>query len=194
MKTKRQIAKEETREMILEKTQEFILMNGIVNSSTMAISKYCGVGHGTLFMHFQNREGLISEVLKKELLEIAKKLYKIKESENSFQTLLPEYLNLLEDKEDFLVIINKEFSFLHPDVQREVITTEGIVKKLFYDLIQKGIDKNEFKKVNVKMAISSIFGTINYYLERKEYFVSEGSVIRKKKKDIENYFIEILKL
>lgn len=192
-KSKRQISKEATKELILEKTKELIVKKGLLKTTTKEISTYCKVAHGTIFSHFSNREKLISEIVKIELTGIAKKLYQIKDNPNSIEELLYDYLSLVEQNENFLTIINKEFSFLSENLQREIITTEGIVKKVFYNEIEKNINNSNLKSVNIQVAISFLFGTISYYLSRKEYFVLSGSVMKEKKEDIKNTFINFLK-
>ncbi len=192
-KNKRQISKEATKELILKKTKELIIKKGLLKTTTKEISTYCKVAHGTIFSHFKNREILISEIVKIELMGIAKKLYQIKDNPNSIEELLYDYLSLVEQNENFLTVINKEFSFLSKNLQREIITTEGIVKKVFYNEIEKHINSNNLKSVNIQVAISFLFGTINYYLSRKEYFVLSGSVMKDKKEDIKNTFINFLK-
>ncbi len=192
-KNKRQISKEATKELILEKTKDLIIDNGIVNTSTKVISDYCKVAHGTIFSQFGNRENLISTIIKKELTEIARQLYELKKGSHSLEGLLSEYLKLVEVNERFLVVINKEFSFLVESLQRDVITTESIVKNMFYNEIEAGIKSGRFKDSNIKVVISFLFGTINYYLSRREYFVSDTSIIKQKKQDIIKAFMNLIK-
>lgn len=180
----RNIAKENTRNLILEKTLQLIVSKGIINTSTKQIADECNLAHGTLFAHFNNRETLIGNVLKNELLRIAQKLYVIAEKKCSFEKLLDEYLNLVIEDEDLFVVINKEFPFLSDFLKNEIITTETIIKKFFYDVISNEIDDGLIKPVNISMLISSIFGTISLYLIRKEYFTNSGSVISLRKNEI----------
>ena len=190
MKNKRQLLKQITKDLILETTKQLIVENGVLKTTTKEISISCKVAHGTIFSHFENRDKLISVVVKNELMEIAKKLYKIKETDFTLEELLTHYLNFVEENEDFLVVVYKEFSFLNKNLQREIITTESIVKNIFYNKIEKNIRHKDLKP---QIILSTLFGTINYYLSRKEYFVSSGSVIAEKKNDIINTFINLIK-
>ena len=194
VKNVRQLSKEATRQLILEKTKELIIAGGVLKTSTKQIADSSRVAHGTIFSHFNNREQLISSVIKQELIRIAKELYQFEEqSHSSFEKLLREYLVLVSREEDLLVVLSKEFPFFSDDLKREIITTETIVKKLFYNKIREGIDKNIFKPVNIPVALSFLFGTLHFYLSRKEYFVSKDSVINEQKEEIMTIFINILK-
>jgi AcrR family transcriptional regulator len=190
IKNKRQISKEVTKEIILKGTKKLIIKNGILNTTTKEISAFCNVAHGTIFSHFSNREALISEVLKTELMGLAKVLHQLKDNTQSIAELLDEYLNLVERNELFLTVISKEFSFLSRNLQREIIITESIVKKMFYAEIEKLISS---KNMDIQVAVSFLFGTINYYLNRKEYIVLSGSVMKVRKIEIKNTFLDFLK-
>jgi AcrR family transcriptional regulator len=193
MKNIREISKENTRRLILDTTREIIVLQGIINTSTKQISDKCKIAHGTIFAHFKNREVLIGTVVKTELIRIAEKLYQLAEKNIPFGNLLEEYLNLVSEEEDLLVVINKEFAFFSEYLKNEIITTETIVKKFLYDALSKDIETGLMKPLNVSMLISCLFGTISHYLVRKEYFVSSGNVIMQKKQEIIQLFINLIK-
>jgi AcrR family transcriptional regulator len=184
MKNIREISKENTRNLILERTLQLIFIQGVINTSTKQIADACNLAHGTIFAHFKNREELIGSVIKSELIRIAEKLYQISEQKSPFDKLLDEYLKLIVEEEELFVVINKEFPFLSDYLKNEIISTETIVKKFFYNTILAGIDEGSIKKINISVLISCIFGIISHYLVRKEYFVSSGSVIMQKKNEI----------
>jgi AcrR family transcriptional regulator len=193
MKNLRKISKETTRNLILEKTKQLIISNGILKTSTKQIADLCKVAHGTIFSHFNSREVLIGTIIKEELIRIAQKLYQIAEINGKFVEMLEEYLNLVIEEEELLIVINKEFPFFSEYLKNEIITTETIVKKFFYNkLLEESLTVNR-EPLNISVVISILSGTISYYLTRKEYFVSSGSVINKKKEDIIKIFLNILK-
>lgn len=193
MKNTRQIAKESTRLLILEKTKELIISNGILNTSTKQISNHCKVAHGTLFSHFNNREELFGSVIKHELIRIAKRIKALEDTNPTFEILVNNYLLLVAEEESFLCVINKEFPFLSDLLQREIITTESIVKKLFYHKIEQNISSGEFKDVNITAVLSFFFGTIQYYLVRKELISDSGSVIKSKQSELTDILLTLLK-
>lgn len=193
MKNKRQISKETTRNLILEKTKELIVKNGIIATSTKSIADYCKIAHGTLFSHFNTRETLIAEVLKIEFLRVAKRLYEMKSANKSLEFILTNYFELLIEEEELFVVVNKEFPFISDSIKMEIITTESIVKKLILQKIEQGISDGIFKSIKPTMAISFLFATLNYYLCRKEFFVESGSVIKLKKDEIINTFLTFIK-
>jgi len=193
MKNLRTISKNSTRSRILESTLKIIITKGIVDTSTKSIADSCNVAHGTLFAHFENRENLIGQVLKNELLQIAKRIYQLDIPNASLEDILSEYLNLIIEKEGLYVIINKEFPFVGTDIKREIITTESNIKNLVLRKIKKGIRDKSYKAISPTMTVSFFFGTLNYYLSRKEYFVENGSVIEQKKDEIITTFLSLLK-
>lgn len=134
---------------------------------------------------------LICEVLKSELQRISKTLYELKSEEKNLAESLDSYLSLIAKEEDLYVVIAKEFSFLNSAIRNEIISTETIVRNIFYTKIEQGINQNKYKPVNPTVAISFLFATINYYLSRKEYYTNR--VIQAKKDKIIETFLTLLK-
>ena len=194
MKNKRQIEKDSTRSLIVEKTLELITKQGIVDTSTKQISEYCKLAHGTLFAHFGTRDKLIAEVVSSELKRIARQIHRLHDEGSSLEQILETYLSLIAGEEDLFVILVKEFSFFDISIRQEIIATETIIKKYVFEKIEEGIRDKIYKPLDITKVLSFLFGTINYYLQRKEFFVSSGSVIESRKEDIHSTFFSLIKL
>ncbi|RLC51390.1 MAG: TetR/AcrR family transcriptional regulator, partial [Candidatus Cloacimonadota bacterium] len=64
---KRQLQKQKTREHILKIAKQEFVEKGFLNTTTNQIALQAGIAHGTLFLHFKNKDNLIVEILDKEL-------------------------------------------------------------------------------------------------------------------------------
>jgi AcrR family transcriptional regulator len=193
MKNKRQLAKEETRNNILQQTKKLVETKGIYQLTTKEIADKCQIAHGTLFAHFPDKENLMITVLKTELMSIAKAINELNKGQVNFEGLLDGYLLLVSKHEDLLVVIAKEFPFLSNNLKREIITTESIVRKIFYEQLEQDIQKKILPPVPITKALVFLTGTINYYLSRRELFTSNSDLIKLKKEDIQHTFIHFLK-
>ena len=60
----------EKKERILETALEMFANNGYVNTSTSAIAKKAQVSEGLIFRHFENKEGLLDEIVNNGILEM----------------------------------------------------------------------------------------------------------------------------
>ena len=195
MKNKRQESKSQTLEKIIKSTKDLIIKHGIIQLKTLDVAMEAGVAHGTLFAHFANKELLVSEVCQIELRQIAIKLKEMAD-QTSFELkeLLENYLELVAENEDFYVVIAKEFPFLQEQIQHSIIGNETIVKNILYLKIENEIKKGYLMVEDITTLIAFFFASIQYYLSRKEYFVSNaGKLVEQKKDQIINTFLKLLK-
>lgn len=194
MKNKRELSKIETYNKIVKSAKIKISSNGILNLTTLEIAKHANVAHGTIFSHFPQKELLYIKVFSDESKRIAKNLYDLTcDSDIRLKQLLINYLNTLIEDEGLHENIAREFPFYKPEIQNEIICTESIVRNLIYEKIEKGIANKLYTEVNITMAISYLFGTINFYLSRKGIFAEgKSSVLEAKKKDIIDTFFNFI--
>lgn len=194
MENKRSISKENTFSKIIASTNSLILKDGVLKVTTLNISKHAHIAHGTVFAHFKTKEDLIIKVIKDKLLSIAKKLKDLAQSkQSSLVAVLENYFDLMINEERFFEILAIEFPFFPEVLKKEIISTEAIMKNIIYAMIERGIKINIYKKTDITMAISYFFGTLNYYLTRKDFFSeNKSSVLRMKKNSIINTFFQLL--
>ena len=196
MKNKRQISKKNTLQKIESTAKKVYIKKGVSNTSTMDIAREAKIAHGTIFAHFSTKNDLVIHVFKKELTYIAKQLKDYSyDSHIRCRELVHNYLNLIVENEDLFITIAKEFPFYPEEVKREIIATESIVRILIYNKIETGIKNGIFKDTDITTCLSFLFGTLNYYLSRKEMFAKDyESIIQKKKNSIIKTFFDLLTL
>lgn len=189
---KRQEAKYNTHKKIIKSAKEIFTQNGVLNSTTKEIAVDCGIAHGTLFMHFENKETLIAEIFTIELKRIGEEMYQISNKSSELETLIDLYFDFLEKDEDFLSVIYKEFPFYSKALQRKILSIEIIIRNFFYNSIESGIRKNKYKELKITTTLSFLFGTLNYYIRQKEIFIESGSVIKSKRESIKETFFNLI--
>lgn len=189
---KREKAKKETREKLLAAAKEEFVESGLLNISTVDIAKRAGVAHGTVFFHFESKENLLVEVLDRELLKITDNLYRLLHRSNNFEELLNTYLDFLEKEEDFFVIIAQETPFYSPQLRRTIMGREAAIRNYFYQALKKESGQETYNAADITTMMNFLFGTLNYYLSLRTSFVTEGSVIQKKRQSIVNIFMKLM--
>jgi AcrR family transcriptional regulator len=187
---KREESKIRTRTLILEKTKELIIKIGVLNLTTIAIAKECGIAHGSIFQHFGSREGLISIILEEEIKRIIVTMESSCSNIFDLKELLQSYLLVLLQEEEFLSRLYKELPFLSQEIQRSMISLEAILRNTFFMAIQRDANK-KFNDSELTIRLDAFFSTIIRYLSLKEIYVSNGELIKTKGDDIRKLF-EIL--
>ena len=181
---KRQLQKQKTRKHILKIAKQEFVKKGFLNTATCEISERSGIAHGTLFLHFKNKDALIVEILDKELEEINLTIRQMIAKAADLEQLLLQYLNLLQEGEELFAVLARELPFYNEELRRKILFRDSIIRGHFHKAMTLGIEQKKYRDIDATSAVMFLFGTINYYLSLKSIFVKEGSVIEKFKTSI----------
>ncbi len=181
---KRQLQKQKTRLHLLKIAKSEFVKKGFLNTTTSEIADAAGIAHGTLFLHFKNKDALIVEILDKELEEINQAIQQMIAEAVDLEQLLLQYLNLLQKEEELFAVLARELPFYNEELRRKILFRDSIIRSHFHRAIELGIKEKKYRDVDVTSAVMFLFGTINYYLSLKSIFIKEGSVIEKFKPSI----------
>lgn len=190
---KRELAKVQTKKQILIEAKRLFTAQGVMNTTTLEIAKACGKAHGTLFLHFENKDVLIEAIFEKEFIRIGEELNILSRKSAHLEELLDEYLMFLEKEEDFIAMVYTEFPLYPGTLRRKLLSFESMVRHFFYYSLKNEIQRGEIKKVEITPTLTFLFGTIHYYLVMRKIFVKEGSVIAARGKEIKETFLCFLK-
>ena len=189
---KRQAQKQFTHNKIINATRQIFIEKGIINTATSQIAEAAGIAHGTLFLHFPNKDSLVIELLDTELAKFSDNLKQLILETTDVRTILNQYLNLIQEEEGFFSSLARELPNYKNELRRKILFRESLVREHFHQAIEKGIEQNIYAEVDIPSALTFLFGTINYYLSLKTSFVQDGSVIEKFHDNIIAIFMKII--
>ncbi len=189
---KRQTQKHFTREKIIAAAKQIFIEKGIINTATSQIAEAAGIAHGTLFLHFPNKDSLVIELLDVELAKFSDNLKQLILETTDVKTILDQYLNLIQTEEGFFSSLARELPNYKDELRRKILFRESLIREHFHQVIKKGIEQNIYANINITSTLTFLFGTINYYLSLKTSFMQEGSVIDKFHDQIIEIFMKLL--
>ncbi|MDA3813095.1 MAG: TetR/AcrR family transcriptional regulator [Candidatus Cloacimonetes bacterium] len=190
---KRQAQKQITREKIITAAKQIFIEKGIINTATAQIAELAGIAHGTLFLHFPNKDALVIELLDVELIKFSDNIKQLILETSDIDKILDQYLNLIQAEEGFFSSLARELPNYKDELRRKILFRESLMREHFHQVIEKGIEQNIYTQIDIPSALTFLFGTINYYLSLKSSFVHQGSVIEKFHEQIIDIFMKILK-
>jgi len=157
---------------------------GIVNTRMSDIAETAGVSHGTVFLHFNTQEELISEVVEFYCGKMAQRTHELTDLGSSLRELLSAHLDGIMEFEPFytrLVIENR----LLPTVARDAwINLQSAIAFHFSQAVTREIKTC----VPCDVLFNMWMGLTHYYLANGDLFAPEGNVIRRYGTSlIENY-------
>lgn len=190
---KRQVQKQITREKIITAAKQIFIEKGIINTATAQIAELAGIAHGTLFLHFPNKDSLVIELLDVELIKFSDNIKQLILETSDIDKILDQYLNLIQAEEGFFSSLAREMPNYKDELRRKILFRESLLRDHFHQVIERGIEQKIYAPINIPAALTFLFGTINYYLSMRSSFVQQGSVIEKFHEQIIDILMKILR-
>lgn len=187
-KTNRQLQKEKTKESLLKTAYDVFSECGIMNTRMSDIAKKAGVSHGTVFVHFQTQEILVSEVIEEYGGKIALRTHELADTCRNTEEILSAHLAGIMEFEQFytrLVIENR----LLPPVAKDVwVSVQSAVSFHFSRVVERDMELGRIIGVPSYMLFNMWIGLVHHYLSNGDLFAPEGNVIKRYENTlIENY-------
>jgi AcrR family transcriptional regulator len=156
------VNKEEKRRNIALSCRELLLEHGIENLTISQIAKTAGVGKGTIYEYFNNKEEIVFEIMTVFIAEYEKNLLEIVAEEKSVKKKLFHFLYLgFEDEESArqLVLYREFLAISMTSGTDEMIDFNKECRKKFADILgqilKDGIEKGELPP-EIEMLTSAI--------------------------------------
>jgi len=143
------VNKEEKRRAIALSCRELLLEHGIKNISISKIAATAGVGKGTIYEYFSNKEDIVFEIISVFVAEHEKKLYALIDEKISTKEKIHRALSMLYSSEDYKqqLTIYREFlaiSLTSDDDDMVAFSTAcrarfmTVIDKIMDEAIEKG--------------------------------------------------------
>ncbi len=189
----RQEEKEKTRKKILHYALTEFKKFGYRGANTARIAKKAGVAHGTVFLHFKNKDNLLFEIIEDRLYEVSNRLYAAVRDSQNIESLCRIHLQYVNEELAFESMLARELPFLPMKLKRQVFTIRCGIIHYFYELLINEIEKGTIEKINPTTALNFWFGTINFFLANQDMFAPKGKIIEEKGEELIQFFMNMLR-
>jgi len=152
------VDKEQKRKDIALSCKDLFISKGINNLTISQIAKKAGVGKGTIYDYFKNKEDIVFEIINILMADMnaikEQRINEAKTSKAKIKIFFDFFYN--PDKADLREIF-KEFvsiSLTHPseDIQEFLQTTHAHYYTWFCEILQEGIDRGEIQPLAIHLA------------------------------------------
>jgi len=190
------INKEEKRKEIALSCKNILLEKGIKNITIAELAKAAGIGKGTVYEYFENKEDIVFEIVNVFIEEYNKNLLeKIKKSKTTLDKLLL-FCEFFYKENDFLEHYKEFLAISLTSASDQMLEFKTKTKKFYYEILEnilkEGIEKKELikdavklKKIIYNMAIGLFIETqtTNLVKDKKREFEKELKIIYQLIKD-----------
>lgn len=151
---------------ILQKSLDVFIEEGYEDATFQKIADRCGITRTTLYIYFKNKHEIFLGSIKELLSEVETNLKEIMaDSSLSSETALRKVLSSLTDacesnKKLFSVLLNYLMQLKKSGVDTSERVRRRVIRlrHLLSTIVIKGIQKGEFKEVNVKDVNETLYG------------------------------------
>lgn len=169
------------KEAVLKAAVKIFSEKGYSAATTSEIAKEAGVAEGTIFRYFKTKKDILTGVLI-EVIQVfgeemitEKLLRLIKENKDKSQRevlklIIKDRLELINEHREEIFIILSEAKY-HQDIRDAFI--KNIIQRainMSEQYVNTGIQKGDFRKVNVPVVVRSLMGIVAAYVFQEEMF------------------------
>ena len=172
--------KQKTRELILEKTALLLHNKGFLNVSSKEIARECNLSQGSIFLHFQTKENLLSTILLDNIFKFEIDLKKMCITNYNKELFLRNYIDVIIQYESFLSRAYKDLPYLSEALSKSVNGLETTTKNLFFENLRKNPQK-KLSIVDSFISIDAFFSQIQKNLLEKDVYTEFNSIIRQRR-------------
>ncbi len=188
-KTTRKAQKEQTKTALLSAAYELYSQRGFINTRMSDIAEAAGVSHGTVFLHFNSQEELITQVIDIYCGRIAQRTHELADSGASLRQVLSAHLNTIAQFEPFytrLVIENHQL----PSSARDTFINLQSAIAFHFSLALGG---EHAPNVPPALLFNMWTGLVHHYLCNFELFAPEGKVLERYAHTLIESFMTLIK-
>ena len=153
--------------------------NGTTATTMKEISQEAGVGKGTLYRYFDNKEDLVSSLLSygfKEMTEeIRDEIAEVETARQKINKAVEVQLKFYKEESDFCRFLTREFWGYKDKFEENIKEIRSDYTVMIEEIIAEGIREEEFEDVDVEIAAVSLLGMVN--LTALHWFMFKGEII-----------------
>lgn len=157
--------KVDKRQAILEAAEKLFCETGYEGTSTRQIAKESGANMAMINYYFGSKEGVFVEIMNERIAGFASQLKIINEDKISalekLHRVIEGYVNRIMNNTAFHKMMHRELSLTQrPEMYDKIKDAMSHNMQLIDRIITDGIEDGSFNKVDVRMVIATIMGTV----------------------------------
>ncbi len=164
---------EEKKERLLEAALEVFSDVGYHNAKISKIAEIAGIGAGSVYLYFENKENILEEIFKQLWTRLEKKLEYLCQASDmnakqKFSELIHDITLFAFERKEMAKIVLHEYRFWRLATSASLAGSVRKTKNMIADIIREGINTGIFRNdMNPDNLTNFLFGGIWYFLAEK---------------------------
>jgi AcrR family transcriptional regulator len=182
------VQKEKTREALLNTAYEVFSQKGILAARMSDIAQVAGVSHGTVFLHFETQEALVTQVVEHYCGAIAARTHALSDASGTLRELLAAHLQGIMAFEPFYTRLVIENRLLPQGARDAWLAVQSAISFHFSRAAAQELGGAE---TDASLLFNSWIGLVHHYLSNGDLFAPEGQVIRRYGEQLIGFFLKM---
>lgn len=190
----REEAKRRTRQLILEAAARRFVQEGFLEATTASIAQEAGVAHGTLFLHFPDRDALLLAVVEELLYQLGSDLHRACFRATDLGSLVRLFLDSLSKNETMYGSLVRDLPRFPLPLKRTVFATFAALTAHFTEIVERGQAQGVVRSIPPAMANAFFFGTLNHFFLYRDLMTPDGRVVPTLGEPFRDAFLKMISL
>lgn len=190
----RTLQKQATRERLINTACFVFAEKGIVSTSTMDIARAADVAHGTLFVHFSDRDTLVATVIEEYTIRIAERVRQlVMGNEPTLQAFLRAHVEGIREQEAFYARLVAEGPLLPKTARSRLVILQSAVAYFFDQAVDRERSAHRIREAPVGLLFNTWLGLLHHYVCNPDLFGQDGSVLAGRGSALVEHFLALVK-
>ena len=165
---------------ILRSAYQVFTEKGYHNAKVSEIAELAGVGKGTIYEYFENKEALLRGVIQVGMLFYIQEIQKhIDESQsfwNQIENIFKAHVHFLNEHSAFKKVIGDHFSIINKEFHDWLLQQRNHYLSLMENLVEEGIKSGELANQPIDWTAKYILASLNGFNDCQDTGPVEGQV------------------
>jgi TetR/AcrR family transcriptional regulator, cholesterol catabolism regulator len=157
------------RDEILDEAAKLFKRKGFNGTSMQDIAAEVGILKGSIYYYFKSKNELFQDVLNKGISPVLKKADYIMGKQISphdkLRELIKSHISYILNNNYSLVIFFQEKEKISENQTKEYVESRNRYENMFRSVLEEGIQKGVFPKVDIPLTVFAIMGMCNWIIQ-----------------------------
>ena len=181
-----------TRERILAAAIEVFEREGILAATSLEIARAAGVSHGSVFVHFGTKEGLLVAAIRSFGETLSLRLHELCDAGALLRAALAAHLDAIREREAFYTRLVVEAPLLPPDVRECLVLIQSTIAFHVAPAVQAAKDRGEIRELSLPLLFNTWLGLVHHYLANRELFAPGTSLVEARGRELLDHFMSMI--
>jgi len=184
--------KAETRARILQHAKRLCARRGFVRTRTIDVARAARVSHGSVFVHFPSRDGLVAAVVAEMAREITDALHAKATSGGTLADVLGAHLACLAEREDEVRWLLLEAPLLPKGFHTAWVGLQSAVSFHVLQAAERDMAAGRVREMAPHLLFNTWIGLVNHYVMNRDLFAPGRSVLAEHGEALRAHFLDLV--